>query len=145
MTAILMEKNVWVPLIAGVAIWISCTVLSLALPETLPVQPIVKSSESDSDNTIEADEKYDTWTSWLFSFTKSFAFATHNAAVLALIIAYLIQEIGRQSFDLLLQYVSKRYGWSLSNVSLQRARCLIVTANEYTLTGWTSFVSSCCR
>lgn len=91
----------------------------MALPETLPVQyTALEIVEIEQGSMFEGNHKNRTWTDWLVQFKDSFAFATRKASVAALILIFLISELGLQSFDLLLQYVSKRYGWSLSEVRI---------------------------
>lgn len=122
LTAFLMAKSTYVPLIAGVVTLAFSTVLSLALPETLPVSDFSGKTPELSDNTAsELQDKYEMSKGWLSGFESSFAFATRNTTVMALILSYVIYEVGQQATDLLLLYVSKRYGWTLSKVSFPSA------------------------
>lgn len=124
LTAVLMARSLWVPLIAGVAVLLLATMITATLPETLPLQQsAAKDLELDNDSMFEVDSKHDTWIDSLVRFKKSFAFATRNFTVVALLSGLVVSEVGRQSIELLLQYVSKRYAWSLSKVSLQE-HCL---------------------
>ena len=46
----------------------------------------------------------------------TFDFATRDAVIASLVLTFLISKVGRQSNNILFQYVSKRYGWELSQV-----------------------------
>jgi hypothetical protein len=58
LTAILMSKTPWVPLLTALILLVLCTTMTLALPETLPIQD---SGESDHTRpavgTLEPDEE----------------------------------------------------------------------------------------
>lgn len=100
--------------------------MTLALPETLKIKDqdeaswhgVALESIEPHEEDIRIDHGKDArWKTWLRQTTASFAFVTRNAVVAAIVLTFLVSEVGRQGLDLLLQYVSKRYGWSLSEVS----------------------------
>lgn len=136
-----MAKSPWIPLFAAVAVLALSTVITMALPETLPVQEsALEGIESDDDSTFEMRDKRKTWTDGFVRFKESFAFATCNATVMALILCLFVSQVGTQCIDLLLQYVSKRYGWSLSKVSFQEGfEILISDTSVYS--GWAAIVT----
>jgi hypothetical protein len=124
-TSALMSKNMWIPLLAAVVFQGLSTMMILIIPETLPMpiseqagdvsnnSPIVTNA-SETDEEPIFDEK---WKVWMWKTKESFGFATRDATVAALVFTFLISKVGRQSVNILLQYVSKRYGWSLSKAS----------------------------
>jgi hypothetical protein len=100
--------------------------ITLVLPETLPVKEPdgacaisrVASSEGSEDSAAEEEnEKAETWKAWMHETGKAFGFVTRDASVSILLVTFLVSKLGRQSLNLLLQYVSKRYDWKLSQVS----------------------------
>lgn len=130
-TSILMAKSLWLPLLAALGFQLLGVLLTFVLPETLPIessgqdpgvfddnQPVARIVEADEglllENERENDEK---WKIWIRKTRKSFSFVTRDATVVALVFTFLISKVGRQSINILLQYVSKRYDWSLSKVS----------------------------
>lgn len=109
LTAVLMAKNTWIPLLASVVMLSLAGVLTAIIPETLPVSKLEENSLS------EDGDKNSTWTDWFQKSRRSFSFAAH-ASVVAVLIAFMVSELADQSSALLLQYVSKRFEWSLSKV-----------------------------
>jgi hypothetical protein len=121
-----MSKNVWIPLLGAVLFQGLTIIGSLIIPETLPVtisegnsdlsnSPLIATSPSETNEEPMPKGK---WRTWLQETRESFAFITSNAAAAALVFTFLISKVGRQSINILLQYVSKRYGWSLSKAGL---------------------------
>lgn len=128
-----MSKSPWVPLLTALVLLALCTTMTLALPETLPIQESHGSIHTrHAAGTSELDEelipgrnceKDDRWRALIHQTREYFAFATCDASVVALVSVFLVSKVGRQSLNLLLQYVSKRYDWSLSKASVEQ-RCL---------------------
>lgn len=126
-TSILMRKNTWIPLLLAVAFQGLSVIVALGLPETLPVVDPKRfgedadgiSSESTSSEQAEIPSKSDgRWGSWLTRNKDSFDFVIKDRALSALVFTFLISKVGRQAANMLFQYVSKRYGWTLAQVSL---------------------------
>ncbi|RBQ71532.1 hypothetical protein FVER53590_03151 [Fusarium verticillioides] len=122
-TSMLMHKNTWIPLLLAVAFQGLSVILALGLPETLPVVESNRSREDangiSSDYTIneqaEIPSKSDgKWGSWLTRNKDSFDFVITDRALSALVFTFLISKVGRQATNILFQYVSKRYGWTLA-------------------------------
>lgn len=121
-TSILMSRNIWIPLLAAVAFQGLGAIMSLIIPETLPIAISEQASgasnmasyASDTDEEPIYDKR---WKRWRQQTRESFGFITRDTAVAALVVTFLISKVGRQSINILLQYVSKRYGWSLSKAS----------------------------
>lgn len=124
--SMLMNKNTWIPLLLAVAFQGLSVILALGLPETLPVVDSKRAGEDtddiSSDYTIsgqaEIPSKSDgKWGSWLTRNKDSFDFVIKDRALSALVFTFLISKVGRQAANMLFQYVSKRYGWTLAQVS----------------------------
>ncbi|EXL98561.1 major facilitator superfamily domain-containing protein [Fusarium oxysporum II5] len=122
-TSILMHKNTWIPLLLAVAFQGLSVIVALGLPETLPVVDPKRfgedadgiSSESTSSEQAEIPSKSDgRWGSWLTRNKGSFDFVIKDRALSALVFTFLISKVGRQAANMLFQYVSKRYGWTLA-------------------------------
>ena len=119
-TGSLMRRNIWIPLIGAVVFQGLSSLLTLALPETLPRQDgIASDHNSNTDVSSDPDEEFPTKNSWKTSMRETLAtfdFATRDAVIASLVLTFLISKVGRQSSNILFQYVSKRYGWELSQV-----------------------------
>ncbi|KAK5305742.1 hypothetical protein LTR99_003286 [Exophiala xenobiotica] len=124
LTSVLMSKNIWIPLL-GAAVFQGCsTAMVLILPETSPL-PMPKEAVDDIDpgspsmgsttSEPEDDPKSDKrWKSKIRQTIDSSSFVQRDTAVAALVLTFLISKVGRQSTNVLFQYASKRYGWTLS-------------------------------
>lgn len=110
LTSILMTKNIWIPLLAAVAFQGLGVILTLFVPETLPMlaseptsdgftSPHLYTDASDVDQGQGFDEK---WKTWIRQAKVSFGFVTRNTATAALIFTFLISKVGRQSVNILL-------------------------------------------
>ncbi|KAM0334564.1 hypothetical protein ACHAPQ_005102 [Fusarium lateritium] len=129
-TSILMHKNTWIPLLLAVAFQGLTVILALSLPETLPVVDPQRSIEGSSDipsaaTSIEQEplSKSDgRWGSWFTRNKHSFDFVIKDKVLSALVMTFLISKVGRQSTNILFQYVSKRYGWTLAQMERSLSR-----------------------
>jgi hypothetical protein len=123
-TSMLMSRNIWIPLVAAVICQGFSVALSLAVPETLPtIVAIPALSNHNTTSTVrDADEEPSEVApakdrkNFIQRCNDSFSFITGNPTVAALVLTFMISKIGRQSLNILLLYVSKRYGWSLAKV-----------------------------
>ena len=130
-TSYLMAKSVWTPLLLVLVFDLLGFAILLALPETLPhtmpidiaANPLLADESSDDESEdrtpLEDDDSSPKKPTAIDRFKKSFRFITRDTAVIALVITFLISKVGRQSINILLQYVSKRYHWTLSKVSFK--------------------------
>jgi hypothetical protein len=122
--SMLMHKNTWIPLLLAVAFQGLSVILSLSLPETLPVIDPQESSEDTNDISPVATSfgqetlsKSDgRWGSWFTRNKHLFDFVIKDKVLSALVVTFLISKVGRQSTNILFQYVSKRYAWTLAQV-----------------------------
>lgn len=127
--SVLMTHNLWLPMFLGLAIQAFCIGVALLIPETrgfftsTEVTPVVSPEEiepciSAKDNAEEEEMRAEGMKlSPIEQFREAIKFLQHNWAVTLLVLTFLIASIGRQSMSVFLQYVSKRYGWILANVS----------------------------
>jgi hypothetical protein len=114
----LMSRNIWIPLIGALLFQGSSTALFLMMPETLPLPMPDDSIDGDGSGSISTatsdsgdDQNYKkSHKSWIRQAQSSFRFITRDPAIAALVLTFLISKVGRQSTNVLFQYVSKRYG-----------------------------------
>lgn len=111
----MMAKDTWLPLLVAVGLQLLTVILSLGLPETLPVSDEPVDTDSAAD-TSSVDSNCGKRTTLLKRAKRSFEFITRDKTVASLVFTFLISKVGRQSSNVLFQYVSKRYDWALSQV-----------------------------
>lgn len=120
-TYLLMRVNVWIPLLVAVGFQVLATIMTLFIPETLPVATAEISTNlsngSPSSSRVSSLREPSSRRLSLQQVKDSFAFVTRDKTVAALVFTFLVSKVGRQSSNVLFQYVSKRYGWDLSQVS----------------------------
>ncbi|TGJ78963.1 hypothetical protein E0Z10_g9802 [Xylaria hypoxylon] len=121
-TYVLMKRDTWTPLLVAVGFQVLATIMTLFIPETLPValSEIKSDSPNSSPISSRSPTRYELGTrrNWLQQVRESFAFVTRDKTVAALVFTFLVSKVGRQSSNILFQYVSKRYGWDLSQAGL---------------------------
>jgi hypothetical protein len=118
-----MHKSTWDPLLLAVVFQGLSIIIALSLPETLPMPDsddacdtsTVTANNQDTDEQSTFDGKS---VKWIQQIRGSFAFVARDGAVLALVFTFLISKVGRQANNVLFQYASKKYGWTLSQASL---------------------------
>ncbi|KAI0124981.1 major facilitator superfamily domain-containing protein [Xylariales sp. AK1849] len=126
LTSVLMSRNMWIPLLGAPTFLGISTLMLLAVPETLPIaipkkpsdvpdSPLMATSTSETQEAITLHKK---WKIWTRQTRDSFDFVMRDVAVWALVLTFMISKVGRQSSNVLFQYVSKRYGWSISQAGL---------------------------
>ncbi|KAF9771958.1 hypothetical protein IL306_010370 [Fusarium sp. DS 682] len=122
-TSMLMHKNTWIPLLLAVAFQGLSVILALGLPETLPIADPKRAGEDADDissvatssEQAEASSKSEgKWRSWFARSKDSFDFVIKDRTLSAFVFTFLISKVGRQAANMLFQYVSKRYGWTLA-------------------------------
>lgn len=146
LTSVLMSKNIWIPLLGAVFFQGSCAAMLLILPETSPLPMPEDAGRPLMATTTSEPEDYPKSAKWWKHKKRrardSFSFVQRDSAVAALVLTFLISKVGRQSTNVLLQYASKRYGWTLSQVCAQFWVPLLVT-NVIFNVGWTITVFAC--
>lgn len=126
----MMTKSIWFPLLTAVGFQCIGLAMTFALPETLPIVTPEQFSQFTNDTPAGAesipgeqeqgpahasDQQSET-KPW--SFFQQADFITRDVAVAALLSTFFVSKLGRQSLNLLVQYVSKRYHWAISKASL---------------------------
>jgi hypothetical protein len=121
-----MSKGTWYPLVVAVGLLSLSLLLALGLPETLPLADLQVSddvsdavSASNASASSESTAQRAKGASWVRNAKNSFAFVAQDRTVASLVCTFFISKIGRQSNNVLFQYVSKKYGWSLSQASIR--------------------------
>jgi hypothetical protein len=124
--------------------------MALFLPETLPISISEHPSDNSDSSSIVSDSserseepvKGKTLLSRVRKSKELFGFVTNNAAVAALVLTFLISKVGRQATNILFQYASIKYHWSLSQVSGKQvpySSHLVLIQYTYHI-GWTTIV-----
>ena len=119
----LMAKSPWIPLLTGLATLTFGTSLIMLIPETLNLRPSeTREPNPDSSSQHSSSSKGDKLD--FFSkakirvanaFRRLYEATTvlHSLPILLLLITFLTEPVGRQSMDLSLRYISKRFSWEL--------------------------------
>ncbi|CAG7949977.1 unnamed protein product [Penicillium nalgiovense] len=130
-SAYLMTFSLMFSYILGVGLVILGTIPVMFLPETLEdvklKQSIPAESDRESDQNTENErveqrsgkkEIFRQFTRQSREFIQSTRFIWLNSNVSTMILVFFVTIIGRQSTNLLLQYVSKKFDWSIARSSL---------------------------
>lgn len=128
-SAYLMTFSLMFSYILGVGLVILGTIPVMFLPETLEdvklKQSIPAESDRESDQNTENErveqrsgkkEIFRQFTRQSREFIQSTRFIWLNSNVSTMILVFFVTIIGRQSTNLLLQYVSKKFDWSIARV-----------------------------
>ncbi|PYH86081.1 MFS general substrate transporter [Aspergillus uvarum CBS 121591] len=113
LSAILMAHNVWIPCFLGLSIQGLGTILLMALPETLSFAKAVSPSAESATECEEGEEL-----TLCGRLAKNFRSIVSDRNVVGLVFGLLVLTISAESVDFLLQYVSKRYGWSIAKSAM---------------------------
>jgi MFS family permease len=120
LTGVLMLKSPWAALVAAMAIMSSCIPLALAFPETVHLHARQESegqreAETEDDRKPSAATRY--WAKAKGGMADVSDFILGNRAVFSLILSSIFVVLGKFVQELLLQYTTKRYGWSWSDAT----------------------------
>lgn len=123
LSALLMSKDPWIPyfMYSGLTL-LGGTVPLLLLPETLPKSPPeaeTSSCEASVDEDQEQSAPSDTTS--LLPIGASFASRLRplmKRNVVAVLLAFFVSALGRQSTSFLLQFIRKRFNWTYEKVRL---------------------------
>lgn len=122
-SAYLMTRDPWTPYMLGLGIATLGAFSALLMPETLPE---AKSKTSSADAVVEEETHSDPSAKRsmrqhikgkLRGFLESTQFVTGSPAITVCLFSLFITSISKQSTSLLLQYTSKRFHWSIADVS----------------------------
>ncbi|KAJ5614803.1 hypothetical protein N7528_008457 [Penicillium herquei] len=123
-SAYLMTFDPWIPWTLGFFIIILGCIPFIFLPETLGDAKAKKANRHGTDNTTQFTEptgKMSTMQLILYrlrEFKASAQFIWKDINIIWMIIAAFVSVMCRQSSNMLLQYASKRFGWSIAKASL---------------------------
>ncbi|KAL3467370.1 major facilitator superfamily domain-containing protein [Aspergillus heterothallicus] len=122
-SAFLMTKSAWLPYFLSLICEFVGLAILLFIPETLP-----KILHGDNDAQSTADENRDednniglfrtVLHSAVTQLRRIREFIWNDKAVLAISAAFFAGNVGQQALQLLLQYASKRFGWSMAEASI---------------------------
>jgi hypothetical protein len=132
LSAILMNFNPWLPVFIGLGSLALATCMSLILPETLgrsvlePVEHAAAPRHLNHENVrgvgpLPNDKSWRIWWHW----SKSQVLHIHvnsqlmwkNKTVFLLLFTFLVTTLGRFVQELLMQYTTKKFHWTWSQVS----------------------------
>jgi MFS family permease len=143
----LMTKSPWIPLLIGISAFLPAAALLVFIPETLHMRPresesaiLTPDAVSERSFPIDEDDKPGFFGSIISQAVNSLKevygslTVLHSLPILLLLLAFLIQPFGRQSADILLRYISNRFGWKLSQAGyLLSLRAFICTVLLFAL------------
>ncbi|KAA8651283.1 hypothetical protein EYZ11_009188 [Aspergillus tanneri] len=119
LSALLMVQSPWVPYLLGLLCEFVGVVAALVVPETLP-----KISDEVFDDDIPTPRR---GSESLFrallhragaEILRLREFITTTNNILAISVAFFAADVGKQALQLMLQYVSKRFEWSMAKASI---------------------------
>lgn len=129
--AAMMERNPWTPMMVSVAVEaVGFVVAILLVPETLSSNRASTSSGHETSPLIDRGEARGLpqtfragWRSFCTRWSRLSSWASKNAKIAMVLTCFLALYLGEQSDGtLLLQYTSKRLGWSLAKASSPNAK-----------------------
>ena len=125
LSALLMERSPWVPMWLGLGLWLLAVTVACILPETLHMReqglaPGLRHGSPDSLSLKDDDAQGVFQRTKLTAqrFGKAASFLVEDMRVFLLLCCFMIGMLTQESNNVLLQYVSKRYDWSLSQATL---------------------------
>ncbi|KAI7976553.1 hypothetical protein EIK77_005996, partial [Talaromyces pinophilus] len=108
----LMDRNVWLPMFIGLGLMIfDALVMTLSIPRT----PVLSSPPLEGNNLQPFPEQ--TQSTRIFKFLEDSKFIFTSRTVTTLLFTFLANSLGNRALDLLIQYASMRYNWSISKAS----------------------------
>lgn len=131
-----MAKSPWIPLTLGLGTLIFGTSLIVLIPETLHLHAS-EAADLTPDSSSERSSSSKQGRSNFFMTAKiqiSDAFRRiyestailHSLPILLLLITFITEPVGRQSIDLSLRYISKRFSWELRETAFLQTLCAFV-------------------
>jgi hypothetical protein len=115
----LMRINPWLPILLGLGGIIFSLSVSLFLPDTRDRGNPRDVYESNSEEVTPPMELFVQWRTEAKALTSmGFLNCVWGQGQTMLLLTFLLTTLGRYAQEILLQYVTKRYGWSWSQVSL---------------------------
>ncbi|KAJ5535655.1 hypothetical protein N7513_008841, partial [Penicillium frequentans] len=135
-SAYLMTINPWIPYILGYVVTLVGYISVFFLPETLEYAKAKRLNRGSGDNSTETTTRLGKQSTLqvlrhqLRDFTESIQFMWADSNVIWMVLVVFVSVFSRQSTAILLQYASKKFGWSIAQASLLislRGTCGIVS------------------
>jgi len=122
-SSLLMEYDPWLPMFLGTGAMVFGGLLLIVLPETLSKTPDSWSwARDEHSETIGDDPPKATLIGGLVARSKKILSNLHSISIsplmVALILTFLANSLARSAVELLLQYASYRYHWTIAQASL---------------------------
>ncbi|KAJ6111215.1 hypothetical protein N7486_003450 [Penicillium sp. IBT 16267x] len=123
-SAYLMTINLWIPYILGYVILLIGYTCVFFLPETLEDAKAKRANREPVDNStgttmpLGKQSVFQALRHQMREFTESISFMWADSNILWMIFVVFVSMISRQSTGILLQYASKKFGWSIAQASL---------------------------
>jgi hypothetical protein len=141
MSAKLMEKGDWLPLLLALAIQQAGICIAFFFPETLHLRDLPEPRDTDVE-IIELQPKggHFTLKAQLHNFRLAYIFLRSDFQLGLVVISFLANRLGRQAMSLLVRYASKRYEWQIKDaaylLSFRAATNLVAVAVFLPLINW---------
>lgn len=125
LSALLMERSPWVPMWLGLGLWLLAVFVACILPETLHMREKTLAPEfrhgSPDSLSLKDDDAQGVFPRTKLAarrFGRAASFLVEDKRIFILLCCFMIGMVTQESNNVLLQYVSKRYDWSLSQATL---------------------------
>ncbi|EXV03955.1 MFS transporter [Metarhizium robertsii] len=121
---VLINVDTWLPVYCGLGcLWLA-TAVAFSIPRMMlassPALEHVKTEEAQESRAQAQPARYHR----LMGVAKAAVwFARGNVLVVVLLLTFLVTSLGRLAQEIILQYITKRYGWSWSEVSISISPC----------------------
>jgi hypothetical protein len=141
MSAKLMDKGDWLPLLLALAIQQVGICIAFFFPETLHLRDLPEPTDNH-DPSIELQPKggHFTLKAQLHNFRLAYIFLRSDFQLGLVVISFLANRLGRQAMSLLVRYASKRYEWQIKDaaylLSFRAATNLVAVAVFLPLINW---------
>ena len=122
-----MSYNVWIPMLLGLAIRISGSFIAFAVPQSERANS-KNSEEAETDSSSEPLQEADMISktqSKLTQYRAMLNFVLKNTDIALIISTFTLSGAIRTWLDYFLQYISKRYRWSLEQASFLQFSILV--------------------
>lgn len=122
-SAYLMTIDPWIPYILGYMVILVGYMSVFFIPETLEYAKAKRLNRGRSDNSTETTTRLGKQSTLqvlrhqMHDFTESIQFMWANSNVIWMVLVVFVSVFSRQSTAILLQYASKKFGWSIAQVS----------------------------
>ncbi|KAL3417341.1 MFS transporter [Phlyctema vagabunda] len=117
LSAILMEIDPWLSIFLGLATMCSCGIVVALMPETLGLRTLEVTQDGNEDDEDSLSTRDHLTGSGLSNLKNAAHFIWGNTTVMILLFTYLLTTFGRIIQEMLLQYATKRYGWTWSKAA----------------------------